>query len=260
MTPDQRSCEACRDGLALPFEFSMAFQPIVDVERGRVFAYEALARGPAGEPASTVLDRVTSENRYAFDQACRVKAIELAARPSLADTGASLSINFMPGAVYNPVSCIQLTLKTSAAVGFPLERLIFEIVESEEVRDRAHLRSIIEHYRARRFRVAIDDFGAGFSGLNLLADLPTDIVKLDMELIRNVHERPVARAIVALMSELSATLGNELVAEGVETVEEYRALRDCGVRLFQGFLLARPAFEALPCFEIPRFEASAIAS
>jgi EAL domain-containing protein (putative c-di-GMP-specific phosphodiesterase class I) len=151
-------------------------------------------------------------------------------------------------------------LKTSAAVGFPLERLIFEIVESEEVRDRAHLRAIIEHYRARKFRVAIDDFGAGFSGLNLLADLPTDIVKLDIDLIRNVHERPAARAIVALMTELTETLGSEIVAEGVETIEEYRALRDCGVRLMQGFLFARPAFEALPPFAMPLSEASAIAS
>jgi EAL domain-containing protein (putative c-di-GMP-specific phosphodiesterase class I) len=260
MTHDQRACEACRDGLALPFDFSMAFQPIVDVECGDVFAYEALARGPSGEPANTVLDLITSENRYAFDQMCRVKAISLAARLGLPSTGASLSINFMPGAVYDPASCIRLTLKTAADVGFPIERLIFEFVESEEVRDRAHLRGIIEHYRARKFKVAIDDFGAGYAGLNLLADLPTDILKLDLELIRNVHERPAARAIVRLMTELAATLGIEIVAEGIETIEEYRTLRDCGVRLMQGFLFARPAFEALPPVVMPFSEPNAIAS
>jgi EAL domain-containing protein (putative c-di-GMP-specific phosphodiesterase class I) len=260
MTPDKRSCEACHDGLTLPFDFSMAFQPIVDIERGSVFAYEALARGPGGEPAFTVLEQVTAENRYAFDQACRVKAIVLAAKLGLPSKGASLSINIMPGAVYNPASCIQLTLKTAAEVGFPTERLIFEFVESEEVRDRAHLRGIIEHYRARKFKIAIDDFGAGFSGLNLLADLPTDIVKLDMELIRNVHERPAARAIVSLMTELAATLGSEIVAEGVETVEEFQTLRDCGVRLMQGFLFARPAFQALPPIVMPFSETGAIAS
>jgi EAL domain-containing protein (putative c-di-GMP-specific phosphodiesterase class I) len=256
---DEQTCEACRDGLALSFDFSMAFQPIVDVERERVFAYEALARGPSDEPAHVVLEQA-EENRYAFDQMCRVKAITLAAKLGLPSQGALLSINFMPGAVYSPAACIQLTLKTAAAVGFPTDRLMFEIVESEEVRDRAHLRAIIEHYRARAFKVAIDDFGAGYSGLNLLADLPVDIVKLDMELIRDVHERPAARAIVALMAQLTATLGSEIVAEGVETVDEYLALRACGVRLMQGYLFARPAFEALPAFVMPGIGAKAIAS
>jgi EAL domain-containing protein (putative c-di-GMP-specific phosphodiesterase class I) len=256
---EKQTCEACSDGLALSFDFSMAFQPIVDVERERVFAYEALARGPNDEPAYVVLE-TAKENRYAFDQMCRVKAITLAAKLGLASQGALLSINFMPGAVYSPAACIQLTLKTAAAVGFPTDRLLFEIVESEEVRDRAHLRAIIAHYRARAFKVAIDDFGAGYSGLNLLADLPIDVVKLDMELIRDVHERPAAREIVALMAQLTARLGSEIVAEGVETVEEYRALRACGVRLMQGYLFARPSFEALPAFELPRFDARALAS
>ncbi len=250
MRRDKQTCEACSDGLALSFDFSMAFQPIVDVECGRVYAYEALVRGPNGEPALDVLKQA-EENRYAFDQMCRVKAITLAAKLGLPDRDASLSINFMPGAVYSPAACIQLTLRTAAAVDFPTDRLIFEIVESEEVRDRAHLRAIIEHYRARAFKVAIDDFGAGYSGLNLLADLPVDIVKLDMELVRDVHRRGAARAIVALMAQLTANLGSEIVAEGVETVEEYLALRACGVRLMQGYLFAHPAFEALPPFVIP---------
>ncbi|RXH55602.1 EAL domain-containing protein [Granulicella sibirica] len=230
----------------------MAFQPIVDVNAEEVFAYEALVRGPEGQSAGSVLGQVTAENRYAFDQGCRVQAITLAAKLGLVDTGARLSINFMPGAVYSASACIQLTLKTARQVNFPAERLIFEFVESEEVVDPSHLLGIIEEYRRRGFLVALDDFGAGFSGLNLLADLPTDVIKLDMALTRNIARRPAAHAIVRSMVDLAKTLGSYLVAEGVETLEEYEALRDCGIHLMQGYLFAKPAFEALPEFTLPR--------
>jgi EAL domain-containing protein (putative c-di-GMP-specific phosphodiesterase class I) len=244
-------CEGCHGGLLQPFAFSMAFQPIVDVETGRPYAYEALVRGPGGESAGSVLSKVTDENRYAFDQSCRVRALTLAAQLRLADTGAQLSINFMPGAVYNPAACIQLTLKTAREVGFPLDRITFEIVESEQVKDVGHLRSIVKDYRERGFQVAIDDFGASYSGLNLLADFPTDVIKLDMGLTRNLHLRSAAFAITKSMVDLSRTLGCKLVAEGVESIEEYKSLRECGVKLMQGYLFAKPVFEALPDFVLP---------
>ena len=108
-------CSACRDGLQLPFAFTMAFQPIVDVVAECVFAYEALVRGPNEESAYSILSQVTDENRYAFDQRCRISAITLAGRLGMAQTGALLSINFMPGAVYSPSACIQLTVQRAKA-------------------------------------------------------------------------------------------------------------------------------------------------
>ncbi|HEU4636478.1 MAG TPA: EAL domain-containing protein [Edaphobacter sp.] len=246
-----QGCGACKDGVQEPFSFSMAFQPIVDVDAKRVFAYEALVRGPKDEPAGWVLRQLTKENQYSFDQVCRVKAIALAKRLDLAGTGASLSINFIPGAVYSPVACIQLTLKTAQTVGFPLDRLIFEITEGEEIADRRHLMNIVNEYRRHGFRMAIDDFGAGYSGFNVLADVPLDIVKLDMDLIRNIDRRPTALAIVRSMADLCRTLKVRLIAEGVESAAEFGALRECGVRLMQGYLFARPAFESLPEFFLP---------
>ena len=129
-------------------------------------------------------------------------AIELAAELGLAETGASLSINFMPGAVYSPQACIQLTLRTAREKGFPLDRLIFEITEGEEVTDRGHLRRIVKEYQKHGFRMALDDFGAGYAGLNLLAELVPEVVKLDMELARNLHQRPAAMAVVQSMAAL----------------------------------------------------------
>lgn len=248
------ACGACRDGVEAPFPFTMAFQPIVDVEAQRVFAYEALVRGPQGQSALSVLEQLTDENRYAFDQHCRVKAITLASQLKLAETGALLSINFMPGAVYSPSACIQLTLKTAGECGFPLTQLIFEITEAEEVRDRTHLRNIVDEYRKWGFKMALDDFGAGYCGLNLLADLPTDVIKLDMELTRQLDQRPAALAIVKLMVELSRRLGATIIAEGIETPAEYHALRSCGIHLMQGYLFARPMVEALPAFTLPSSE------
>jgi EAL domain-containing protein (putative c-di-GMP-specific phosphodiesterase class I) len=224
----------------------MAFQPIVDVEAREVYAYEALVRGPNGESALSVLSQVTKENQYAFDQNCRVAAITTAVQLGLAETGARLSINFMPGAVYSPAACIKLTLDTARSCNFPVDRLIFEITEGEEVKDKAHLLAIVNEYRRRGFKVALDDFGAGYSGLNLLADLPVDHLKLDIELVRNLPERPRALTIVKSVLAMAEALGQDVVAEGVETVEEYLTVRRCGIRLMQGYLFARPAFERLP--------------
>ena len=245
-------CSACKDGVQPPFAFSMAFQPIVDIEAHSVFAYEALVRGVRNESAYSILSQVNEQNRYAFDQNCRVRAITLAAELGLVETGARLSINFMPGAVYSPAACIQLTLKTAASCAFPLDRLIFEMTETEEIRDVQHLLQIVGEYRKHGFRMAIDDYGAGYSGLNLLADFRPDILKLDMKLIRNIHQRPVAQAIVRSTVDLCATLGTDLIAEGVETIAEYDTVKACGIHLMQGYLLAKPAFEALPEFTLPQ--------
>lgn len=247
----QPRCGACQAGVKQPMPFTMAFQPIVNVVTGRAFAYEALVRGPRQEGAATVLSQITRQNRYAFDQSCRRRAITLASQLRLQDTGAKLSINFLPGAVYSPAACIQLTLTTAQAVQFPLDRLIFEITEQEEVQNPQHLQHIADEYRRHGLEIALDDFGAGYANLNLLADLNASIVKLDMNLTRNVHERPKALQVVRSMVALCSTLNITLVAEGIETPEEYWCLRDAGITLMQGYLLARPAFEALPDFTVP---------
>lgn len=187
-------------------------------------------RGANGESAASVLAQVTPENRYAFDQQCRVQAIQGAARAGLLDGPARLSINFLPNAVYSPQACIQLTLATAAALDFPTERLTFEFTENEEM----------------GFGVALDDFGAGHAGLNLLARFQPDIIKLDMELIRGVDQSLPRKIIVEGVVKMRAALGVTVIAEGIETDGELETLRAIGVRYIQGFLLARPGFQSLP--------------
>ena len=238
-------CLGCREGEAFSTPFTMAFQPIVDMRTRQVFAYEALVRGAEGQGAASVLDTVTHATRYGFDQACRVRAIELASGLGLIEQGELLSINFLPNAVYDPAACIRLTLATARRTGFPLDRLLFEFTESERV-EHGHLGRIIAAYKALGFRTAIDDFGAGYSGLTLLAKFQPDIVKLDMELIRDIDTDRVKRLLVAGMVGVCREIGVEVLAEGIETHGEHQALLDLGIWLQQGYLLARPGFERLP--------------
>lgn len=244
------SCQGCKDGQGFAKPFSMAFQPIVDLGTGETFAFEALVRGPEGQGALSVLSEVTETNRYAFDQACRVKAIQLAADLGVADQGALLSINFLPNAVYEPKACIRATLAATASTGFPVTSIVFEFTENEQVDD-AHLTRIIESYKAMGFKTAIDDFGAGFSGLTRLAKFQPDIVKLDMELVRGVDTDRVRRALVRSVVTACEELGIIMLAEGIETAGESAALRDLGVDLQQGYLFARPGFEILPAAAAP---------
>lgn len=240
-------CQACRDRTQLPFDFTMAFQPIMDLERDRPFGYEALVRGVNGESAMTVLSWVDDTNRYRFDQACRVKAIELASRLGLAALpDCRLSINFLPNAVYRAETCIRATLEAAETFAFPHDRIMFEVTEGEQVASGAHLRSIFDEYRRQDLITAIDDFGAGYAGLNLLARFQPHVLKIDMELIRNIDQDPVRQAIVCGVALVCERLSIDIVAEGIETPAESAYLRSAGVRYQQGYLFAKPAWEALP--------------
>ena len=235
-------CGACKTDASLP-SFTMAFQPIIDIESAEVYAYEALVRPTGGGTAADVLNQINEDNRYSFDQACRVKAIDLAARLEMQ---ALLSINFLPNAVYQPAACLQKTLEAAERSKFPLHHLIFEVTENEPARDVGHLQSIFREYKRHGMITAIDDFGAGHSGLNMLADFQPDVLKIDMQLTRGIHADDVRYKITRAIVGLCHALHISVVAEGIETLEEAVALRQLGVRLFQGYLFARPAVEQLP--------------
>ncbi len=221
----------------------MAFQPIVDIENRSIYAYEALVRPPNDGTAFDVLRLINDDNRYAFDQACRVTAIEVAARLGMREL---LSINFLPNAVYQPAACLQKTFEAAERARFPLHKLIFEVTENEPSRDVGHLQAIFTEYRRHGMITAIDDFGAGHSGLNMLADFVPDVLKIDMDLTRDIWRDHVRTAITRHVVSLCRELNVLVVAEGVETIEEAAALRALGLRYFQGYLFARPLVEQLP--------------
>ncbi|RUO75826.1 EAL domain-containing protein [Idiomarina seosinensis] len=242
------ACPSCDCETPLGFDIKMAFQPIVNVKTKDVFAFEALVRGSNGEGAGEVLSRVTEANKYTFDQTCRMRAIETA---SAIELPSMLSINFMPNAIYDPETCLSKTLKTARKTGFPRERIIFEVTEHERVKDNDFLVDIFKEYRKHGFLTAIDDFGEGYAGLNLLADFQPDILKMDIKLVRDIHRDRVKQALFKAMHGLAEELGILLIAEGVETEDEYKYLRDSGVELMQGYYFQRPQIEA---FTIPQYD------
>lgn len=241
MTEDP-GCSRCamRNGARYDRDITMAFQPIVNIRTATIFAQEALVRGKDGAGAAEILSCVTEDTKYHFDQTCRTTAIEIAARLEI-DT--VLSLNFLPNAVYEPATCIRKTLAAADRCGFDPRRLMFELTEQEAIRDVPHLKRIFEDYSARGFRTAIDDFGAGFAGLGLLAELQPHFIKTDRGLITGIDGDPVRQAIFTGIVGTACKLGIEVIAEGIETEGELDFVRDLGVDLVQGYRIARPEFE-----------------
>jgi len=231
----------------------MAFQPIVNSTERAIFGYEALVRGPGDESAGAVFGMVEECDRYRFDQLCRRKAITVASRLGV---GCRLCINLMPNALCRPEACVQMTLKAAAEHRFPPDRIVFEFTETEEIASVERVRKIVAHYKGapRGFTTAIDDFGAGYAGLNLLADLRTDFVKVDMKLVRDIGASKARQAIVKGIVRICSELAVTVIAEGIESYEELSVLRSFGIELFQGYHFARPSFEALPEVPLSAFE------
>jgi EAL domain-containing protein (putative c-di-GMP-specific phosphodiesterase class I) len=157
-----------------------------------------------------------------------------------------LSINFMPNAVYEPTACIQKSLAAARRAQFPHRNLMFEFTENEKMTDPAHVQRIVDAYRKFGFWTALDDFGAGYAGLGLLAHWQPDLIKIDMELLRDIHLSRAKQAIIAGIVGIARALDIEVLAEGVENEQELTVLRSAGISLFQGYYFAKPALMALP--------------
>jgi blue light- and temperature-responsive anti-repressor len=228
--------------------FSFAYQPIVNTEEGKIVSYEALIRGCRNEPPGVIFNQVRPENMHRFDEVSRVAAIELAARLGLK---CNLNLNFLPRSVQASDAPIRSTVDAAVRCGLSIDRIVLEITEGEKIDDMTHFIEVVDEYRGMGMKVSIDDFGTGHAGLKLLADFQPDQVKLDMNLVRCIERRGPRQAIVRAIFEACNDLGVDFLAEGVETLDEYDWFRDEGVQIFQGYLLAKPAFEQLAGYMLP---------
>lgn len=245
MLPRLAGADPQHPAIACAPPFSYAFQPIVDVLAREVYSYEALIRGRANEPAFLVLERVPPAAKYQFDQDSRAAAIGLAVELGL---DCHLNLNFLPQGLNASVAS---TVAAAARHRLPIDRVILEVTEGEFIADYAHLGEQLNEFRSIGIKVAIDDFGAGYSGLNMLADFQPDQIKIDMNLVRGIERNGPRQAIVRAIAQVCCDLGIDVVAEGVESGEEYAWFAEHGVRLFQGYLFAKPGFESLPRAQFP---------
>jgi EAL domain-containing protein (putative c-di-GMP-specific phosphodiesterase class I) len=229
------------------------FQPIVDTrDPSHVVAYEALLRGRDEDgglipPFRLFAHAKTADLLFHLDRAARVSAIRCAHRQAIDST---IFINFTPTSVYDPEFCLRTTVAAIEAANLTPARIVFEVIESEQVHETGHLLKILAFYRDHGYRVALDDLGAGYGSLNLLHQLQPDFIKLDMDLVRNVHADPYKREITKNLLQLAKQLGVTSIAEGVETVDEWQWLAEHGADLIQGYLFAKPA-EVPPIPHVP---------
>jgi blue light- and temperature-responsive anti-repressor len=230
-------------------EFSFAYQPIVDVKKGEIVSFEALVRGINNEPAYAVLNGLSPDQIARFEKEGRLKAIALAVKLGLP---CHINLNMMPNTIAgDDGSPLDDTVAAGVLQGLRPEQLILEMTENDIIQNFARFEQRVAQCRAIGVKFAIDDFGAGYSGLNLLAEFQPDILKLDMALIRNIHSRGPRQAIVRGILRTSEDLGIDVLAEGVETMGEYEWLYGEGIVLFQGYLFSRPSFEALSTAYFP---------
>ncbi len=229
-------------------DFSFAFQPIVNVSTGETISYEALVRGVGDTPASGVFQQVSLDDKYNFDEVLRFEAIRLAASLGL---DCQINLNFLPQSLTISEDVIGRTLNAARRCGWSADRLILEVTETEVIHDRALFAEKMSSYRTTGLSISIDDFGAGYSGLNLLADFLPDQIKIDMALIRNIHLSGPRQAIVRGIIRTCLDLGIDILAEGVESIDEYQWCFNEGIEIFQGYFFGRPLYQQLmrPAFQ-----------
>ncbi len=228
--------------------FTFAFQPIVDLQDRSVVAYEALVRGIDGEAAAEILAAIGQARSRDMNTLLQQRALDTAAALGL-DYG--LNLNLLPRNAELASGALGATLERARALEFPLERITMEIIETEIISDTARFLETVDHFRGEGVRLSIDDFGAGFAGLNLLTRFQPDSVKIDMSIVRDIDADGPRQAIVHGVIRTCTDLGIDLVAEGIESEAEFEWCRAEGVAFGQGFYVARPGFETLP---LPVFE------
>ncbi|MBD2198489.1 MULTISPECIES: EAL domain-containing protein [Calothrix] len=235
--------------------FLSYFQPIVLInDTSKIYGYESLLRGldEKGDlvlPAS-ILELANEAGLLPqIDQLARLNTIDQFSRYAVSGR---IFINFSPTAVYDPTSCLRSTVEAIDRAGISHEQVVFEVVESDNPQDLEHLKTVLKYYRDAGFLIALDDLGSGYSGLNLLHQLRPDFVKLDMQLIRNVHQDIYKASITEKLLEITQKLNIQTVAEGIENIEELTWLKQRGATLAQGYLIAKP--NLVPVKTTPQFE------
>ncbi|MGV0108488.1 Diguanylate cyclase [Nostoc sp. DSM 114160] len=235
--------------------FTSYFQPIVSInDTSQIFGYESLLRGLDEEGnlvlPTSILELATEAGLLPqLDQVARLSTITQFSRHQV---NGHIFINFAPTSLYDPAFCLRSTVKAIDTAGISHDRVVFEVVESDNPQDLAHLKAVLQYYRNAGFLIALDDLGSGYSSLNLLHQLRPDFIKLDMELIRDVHQDLYKASITEKLLEITQKLNIQTVAEGIECIEELNWLRERGANFAQGYLIAKPS--AAPVTTTPYFE------
>ncbi len=217
------------------------FQPIVSLSERRILGYEALTRGPSNSPLHAPIALFSVARN-----AGRLSELEVAARKSACrhfheqQLSGKLFLNVSPESLLEPSHQPGRTLKLLQDFGIPPDQVVIELTEQAPIDDFSLLDTALHHYRAMGFSIALDDLGAGYSSLRLWSELRPDYVKIDRHFIDGIHLDAVKREFVGSILKMAKASRAQVIAEGIELVEELAVLTEMGVDLVQGYLLSRP--------------------
>lgn len=223
------------------------FQPIIDMQTNKIFAYEALTRGVLANGELMYPDILFSKSarndmNFVLDRMCRETALKTTAVKKI---DAKVFINFIPTSIYDPEFCLASTVKWAKQLDFDPKNIVFEVVETQNVKDKEHLKTILNYYRSKGFLIALDDVGEGYSSLNMIIDIKPDIIKVDRNIIENIDKDNMKQSIYKALRTICVDNNIKLLAEGVETPYELEKVKEIGVDYAQGYYFARPSAEII---------------
>ncbi len=218
------------------------FQPIIEAKTGEIYGYEALSRGILRDgrimnPGRLFSSAKAMDLMFNLDRVCREASIRAASKQGIRK---KLFINFIPTAIYEPSLCLRSTAKVLEEVNFDPAQVVFEVVETEKVEDFAHLNRILDYYKEKGFSTALDDLGSGYADKSALLMLKPDYMKIDMEIIRNIHLDEAKQKKLDEFITAGKEMNLTILAEGIETIEEYNYLKGKEIDLMQGYLFGKP--------------------
>jgi EAL domain-containing protein (putative c-di-GMP-specific phosphodiesterase class I) len=222
-------------------EISSVFEPIVEVGSMTVHGYEALSRGPEGTDLHSPLAmfRTADEEDLAvqLDCLCRRKALEGAVG---LPGGTKLFLNIRPTAIHDPSFKADALCRTLEASQLSPQDLVFEISEQESITNFDIFREVRDSYRKLGFQIALDDTGAGYASLEAVMELSPDYIKVDRAFVSRVDEDPARQELLRALHTVAGRIGSQIIAEGLDTLEELSTLETLGIPFGQGWLFGKP--------------------
>ncbi|MCA1176382.1 MULTISPECIES: diguanylate phosphodiesterase [unclassified Pantoea] len=229
-----------------------AFQPIIDPFACRVVSYEALIRTAKGGSPEEYFSSFEGDAIYHADIQSKTLAFKLASLLNIGDH--SLSINLLPMSLVTVPNAVEILLAEIEANGLIPEQVIVEVTENEIISRADEFAIEVRKLKAAGISLAFDDFGAGFAGLSLLSQFQPDKIKIDRQIICDVHKSGPKQAILLAIIKCCSLLEIEIIAEGVEKAEEWMWLEAAGISQFQGYLFARPQLNGFPAIAWPEIK------
>lgn len=224
---------------------TVVFQPILHAAEGRLFAHEALLRGPVNTTLANPLSLFEAAEIEGLSRALDLQAMELAIEGfAAAAVAGKLFVNMLPETMVRETDLVDRIAAILKRAGLEPQRLVIEITEHGQYLDAAPMRLQASRLRTLGCEFAIDDFGTGTSGLKIWSELRPDFVKIDRYFTSRIETDTVAVEILRSMLDMAHVMGSRVVAEGIETERQLEMLRHIGVDYLQGFYIARPLEQA----------------